>query len=89
MRSSKPQMIIMLSGALLIAIGIAAVCFQGYMEIMSPKPFQPPPQSLNANPNQFSITTRFPGLELVIIGAVLEIVGYLGVRPWKDSPPAS
>jgi hypothetical protein len=45
-----------------------------------------PSQLLRAQPSELDITTRFPGLEFVVIGALLEMVGYLGNRPWKDPP---
>jgi hypothetical protein len=90
MRLLRPQAVIMISGTLLIVVGIIAVCFQMYSE-MTPQgrlTGQPPSQVLGATPNEFHITTRFPGLELIVIGAVLQIVGYLGTSPWKESPPA-
>jgi hypothetical protein len=43
---------------------------------------------MSAQPTNFTVTTRFPGIELIIMGALLEIVGYVGTRPWKD-PEAS
>ena len=87
MKERLPQLIIMLSGTLLIIVGVAAVCFQSYIEITS-RTFDQFGAGLSntlvAQPNQFHITTRFPGLELVVVGALLEIVGYLGTRPWNE-----
>jgi hypothetical protein len=83
-----PQALIMISGATLILVGIIAVCFQSYSEIMAAAGGTveiQQPQQLSAQPTNFSVTTRFPGMELIIIGALLEIVGYVGTRPWKDA----
>jgi hypothetical protein len=82
-----PQALIMASGATLIFVGIVAVCFQSYSEIMASPAVTASPlsQTLSARPTNFSVTTRFPGIELIIIGALLEIVGYVGTRPWKDA----
>jgi hypothetical protein len=90
MRLLRPQLIIMLSGALLIVVGVTAVCFQAYMEITSqtldPARFSPGPSNdLLARPSEFKITTRFAGIELIVIGALLQIVGYLGTQPWKKT----
>ena len=83
----RPQMLIMFSGALLILCGIPMVVYQSYSEITS-KRSGFAPQSASVTPSQLSVTTRFPGIELVAIGALLEIVGYLGTQPWKGpSPP--
>ena len=35
---------------------------------------------------EFKVTTRFPEVEMIITGMVLEIVGYLGARPWRSEP---
>ena len=87
----RPQMLIMSSGALLILCGIAMVAFQSYSEMTSRAPsVSPPSQRADVTPSQISVTTRFPGIELVAIGALLQIVGYLGTQPWKgpSSPQA-
>ncbi len=84
----RPQMLIMSSGALLILCGIAMVAYQGYSEITSQQSGVQQQQSASVAPGQISVTTRFPGIELVAIGALLQIVGYLGTQPWKGpSPP--
>jgi uncharacterized membrane protein len=39
------------------------------------------------DPNKgVDLSTRFVGLEIIVVGAVLEIAGFLGVRPWKAKP---
>jgi hypothetical protein len=81
----------MTSGAILILVGIIAVCVQGYFEITAPPnggAQRQQQQQMSAQPTNFTVTTRFPGIELIIMGALLEIVGYVGTRPWKD-PEAS
>jgi hypothetical protein len=81
-----PQALIMISGATLILVGIIAVYFQGYSEIMAATGGQmQQQQQLSAQPTNFSVKTRFPGIELIIIGALLEVVGYVGARPWNDA----
>jgi hypothetical protein len=86
----RPQMLIMSSGALLILCGVAMVAYQGYSEITSQQSGvqeQQQQQSASIAPGQISVKTRFPGIELVAIGALLQIVGYLGTQPWKGSSP--
>jgi hypothetical protein len=84
----RPQMLIMSSGALLILCGIAMVAYQGYSEITSQQSgFQQQQQTASVAPGQISVTTRFPGIELIAIGALLQIVGYLGTQPWKGRLP--
>jgi hypothetical protein len=78
----RPQILIMSTGTLLILCGIAMVAYQSYSEITSKHPGFPS-QSATVAPGQISVTTRFPGIELVAIGALLQIVGYLGTQPWK------
>ena len=82
-----PQSIIMLSGVVLIVFGLTAIGFQMIADWR--KPAGTPPQaiglsqSLTASSSQFQVTTHYVGMELVVIGAVLEIVGYLGLGPWR------
>jgi hypothetical protein len=63
---------------------------QGYSEIRSPatNEVQQQQQATIATSGQISVKTRFPGIELIAIGAVLQIVGFLGAQPWKGRPPA-
>jgi hypothetical protein len=79
------QQIELATGAVLIFVGIIAVCFQSFTEINNPTAAPVAPNELQARPTDFSIKTRFPGLELIIIGALLETVGFFGSRPWKGS----
>jgi hypothetical protein len=86
----RPQMLIMCTGTILILCGIAMVGYQGYSEIASPAPdgVQQQQQATIATSGQISVKTRFPGIELIAIGALLQIVGYLGAQPWKGPSPA-
>ena len=77
-----PQLIIVISGAVLIAVGILAICAQMYTEFMSGS-FPGGFSSLEAIPAHFKVSTSYVGIELVILGVVLEIVGYIGTGPWK------
>jgi uncharacterized membrane protein HdeD (DUF308 family) len=81
-----PQSIIMLSGVVLIVFGLTAIGFQMIADWR--KPAGPPQavglsQSLTASSSQFQVSTHYVGMELVVVGAVLEIVGYLGLGPWR------
>jgi hypothetical protein len=77
-----PQAIILISGAILILIGIIAVCLQSYHEVMAGPVTQTNDLSVWLN-TRLKVTTRFPGIEMIVIGSFLEIVGYLGARPWR------
>jgi hypothetical protein len=82
--SRWPQATIMFTGVALIALGILATGLQLAFEITSGSlPSGPPSQSITVSPNNLQAGTRFVGLELVIVGALLEIVGYLATKPWK------
>jgi hypothetical protein len=90
MRNKLPQAILLWSGVILIVVGISGVIVQ---EILGPPPWNVPPRSdaaltrmanqLSASPQGFGVTTSYVGLELIIVGAVLEIAGYLGSVPWR------
>jgi hypothetical protein len=57
------------------------VCFQSYLELTAaPETISGPSNEIVARPTNFQLKTRFPGLELVVIGALLETVGYFGTR---------
>jgi hypothetical protein len=81
-----PQATIMITGALLILLGVVAVGVQIFSEFGGASIVPQQSQQMHASTTDFQVTTRFPGIELVIIGAVLEIVGYLGTRPWSGIP---
>jgi hypothetical protein len=79
-----PQATIMFSGLALIVVGILAIGVQLTAEFMvgAPRVVQQQ-QQIVVSPNQLDASTRFVGLELVVIGALLQIVGYVATLPWK------
>jgi len=82
--SNWPQATIMFTGAALIGLGILAIGLQLVVEIMDGALSRAPTsQSIAVSPNNLAAGTRFVGLELIIVGALLEIVGYLATKPWK------
>jgi uncharacterized membrane protein YecN with MAPEG domain len=85
MKHRLPQLIILISGAVLIGVGIVAICLQMLTQFMHGD-FGSGLSSLKAFPAQFEVSTSYVGIELVIIGAVLEMVGYMGTGPWKRPP---
>jgi hypothetical protein len=86
MTARWPQTIIMLSGTFLIFIGVVILCAQLYAELNAADPISPEaPNELRLMASDVRVATRFAGIELVGIGAVLQIIGYLGTRPWKKS----
>ena len=88
MRPGWPQVAIMASGAILVLFGILAVCAQLFIgpiaQTSSSPDRQLQDQKANASPGGTSATSRFSGVELAAVGAVLLIVGYLGAAPWKE-----
>lgn len=84
-----PQLIIMLSGAVLIGAGLLFIWNQVEHERRAARlasmPVDPQAQHILVNPDKgVELSTRFVGLEIVIVGAVLEIVGFLGLKPWTE-----
>lgn len=91
MNRTLPQLIIMLSGAALMIVGVVLVAYQVLDERhaarMASMPVDPNSQHMLVDPSKgVDLSTRFVGLEIIVIGAVLEIAGFLGLRPWKASP---
>ena len=86
MKPGWPQTIIMLSGTFLIFIGVVVLCAQLYAELNPTDPIgTEAPNEIRLMASDIRATTRFAGIELVGIGAMLQIIGYLGTRPWKKS----
>jgi len=82
-----PQLIIMLTGAVLIAVGLVFIWNQFALEAhaarLASTPVDPQSQHIMVDPAKgVDLSTRFVGLEIVVVGAVLEIVGFLGLKPW-------
>jgi uncharacterized membrane protein len=87
MTRGLPQLIIMISGAVLIAAGLFFVALQFQNETRAARilsqPVDPMSQHMAVDPGKgVDLSTRFVGLEIVVVGAVLEIVGFLGLKPW-------
>jgi hypothetical protein len=82
-----PQHVVMLSGALLILIGIFAALAQlsGELGLFG---LQPPTiveaGSRSAETSQFKVSTHYVGVELVVIGAALEMASLLGIAFSKN-----
>lgn len=81
-----PQLIILVSGAVLIGIGIVAISAQMISEFMHNSPVGRNMSAIEMFPGRASVSTSYVGIELVVIGAVLEMVGFIGSGPWKDRP---
>lgn len=82
MNRQLPQLIIMISGALLIVVGIVLVAIQMGDMTLADAPRRT--RSIETTPSGgIKLTTTYVGLVVMVIGAALEIVGYLGATPWR------
>jgi hypothetical protein len=76
----------MVSGAVLIAVGIAFVAIQMYLAVYHPEiPFPERGASLANSALTATVKTTYVGLIMIVVGAFLETVGYLGERPWTHT----
>ena len=75
-KATLPSLIIILSGAVLITVGICLIVFQVIDERNSSGGWPGNMSSLGAP--QFSVKTSYVGMELVVVGAALEIAGFVG-----------
>ncbi|KGT79694.1 hypothetical protein JEY40_33680 [Bradyrhizobium japonicum] len=73
----------MFTGLALIILGVLATGAQLTAEFITPGESPRAMQSIVVSPNRLEAGTRFVGLELIIVGALLQIVGFLSTRPWK------
>jgi hypothetical protein len=71
------------TGLVLILLGIFGIGAQLFVEFSHPGQIQQQ-QQIQVSASQLSASTRFVGLELIVVGALLEIVGYFGTRPWRQ-----
>ena len=79
-----PQMTIMFSGVFLIVVGVALVVVQMWLEVTAPEiKFAPRGLAMEGAGAKASVNTTYVGLVLAVLGAFLEMVGYLAARPWK------
>lgn len=77
---------IVISGAAILFIGIAAAYFKINSELKLADLTSGNPNYVRPLPTSFDVfILRFPAIEFGFIGTVLLIVGYLGTRPWKSS----
>jgi hypothetical protein len=83
MKNNAPQLIIMLSGAALILAGIALIVWQMQHEFATPN-FVPEGRSGTLNTSGFTVTTTHDGIIISFVGALLEIIGYIGAVPWRS-----
>lgn len=80
----RAQLIIMLSGALLIVVGIGLIVAQMWIEVTIPAhAFDQRSGMLKGAGTEVSVQTTYVGLIVLFVGAFLEIVGYVAGRPWK------
>lgn len=71
----------MFSGTFLLIFGVATIVFQLWDQAAEEAPIsqpQPQPQQMSASPQGFKASTHYVGVELVMVGAVLQITGFLG-----------
>jgi hypothetical protein len=85
---SLPQHVVMFSGAALILIGIVASVAQLAGELglfgMNPPMIMEPASGRSAETSQFKVSTHYVGVELVVIGAALELGALLGIAFSKN-----
>ena len=78
------QLIIMISGAVLLTVGIIMIIPQFCIEMWIYY------KSATISPSQFDASkgiklgTQYVGVMVLAIGATLEIVGYVSTLPWRD-----
>jgi hypothetical protein len=81
MKREWPQAIIMLSGAALIIIGVGAVLAQMYVE--SQRGIFHGDNTFSNNPINLVVSSGYVGVQMIAIGAVLELIGYVATLPWR------
>lgn len=79
-------MITLLSGLLLLIVGLALIVIQFYFQLTAPE-ITMPSRSLNleAGGAKANVSTTYIGLALVVVGAFLEAVGLVFGRDGSDS----
>jgi energy-converting hydrogenase Eha subunit E len=88
MSEKVPQLIIMLSGAALIVVGVILVILQLNHELALSS-FNPSSRALQTSPTGgLQLATTYVGLIVLAIGATLEIVGFVAASPWRSSRSA-
>jgi uncharacterized membrane protein len=85
MRKDISQLIIMTSGAVLIVVGIGLIIPQFYIEMSIYAQIKSiGPSGFDAS-RGLHISTSYVGVMVLGLGAVLEIIGYISVVPWKEN----
>jgi uncharacterized membrane protein len=84
MKRHWPQLIIVISGAVLIVMGMVAIGVQLFNQFMH-NDFGGGFSRMDIVPPRAGLVTSYVGMELVVIGAVLEMVGYIGTAPWRKN----
>jgi hypothetical protein len=86
MRPKDAQTVIMLSGAILIVGGLILIGAQFWIEVSlsadAPN-FAKRGANLEAAGVTASVQTTYVGLVVLIVGAFLEVVGFIAARPWR------
>ncbi|TCL76165.1 hypothetical protein [Rhizobium sp. BK251] len=83
MKERWPQALIMMTGLMLVVLGVLAIGAQLLNEFYYPLDYAPQRQEMIVSPDELQAGTRFVGIELILVGALLEIVGYLATSPWR------
>ena len=82
----RAQLIIMLSGALLVVVGIGLIIAQMWIEVTIPAhDFAKRGATFTGAGTQASVETTYVGLIVLYVGAFLEIIGYVAGKPWKTT----
>lgn len=80
-----PQLIIIVSGAVLMLTGIVLVAIE--MRIQQGQPVEKrATRSFNVSgpfKTKASLKTTYAGLVMILLGVAMEVVGYLATAPWK------
>jgi uncharacterized membrane protein len=91
MRLGHVQLIVVCSGALLIVGGLSLIIAQFWLEAsLAADGPQFPSRSANVEAGGIaaSVQTTYVGLVVLVVGAVLEVVGFLATRPWRPAEPS-
>jgi uncharacterized membrane protein len=85
------QHIITWSGAFLILVGVALVIAQMFIQVNKPEThseFASRSLNLQAPGAKAAVQTTYVGLVMIVVGAGLEVVGFVSARPWRQKPNA-
>jgi len=74
----NPKLIVIFSGLFLIIVGVGLIAVQFYFQVSAPEiAFPQRGANLEAAGVKASVSTTYVGLILVVVGAFLEMVGYI------------